>query len=162
MARQEEDREDILREATALVQRIELRLPGDSEEPVVAGFRTSGAICFYFGADPVYQFNSQGELRRGYRGGLLIKAERGKLYTLRRERTDGQVVLHRSELSAAATDELGWTMRALLGQLRDDLQAGRCTITGQVPPDQDVAALVQVWLDENADAFSIADAPNSR
>ena len=67
MARDESDREDLLREATALVERIELA-PADAadDEHIVAGFRRDGALSIYFGADPVYHFNSAGELRRAY------------------------------------------------------------------------------------------------
>ncbi len=63
MARHEEEREDLMRDAKALVDRIELVVPG-FEEPVVVGFRTNGAASFYFGQDAVYHFNSQLELRR--------------------------------------------------------------------------------------------------
>src|SRR5688572_18570527 len=65
MARQEQDREDILREATALVERVELLIP-EFPEPIVAGFRRDGSASFFFGADPVLQFNAQGKLRRAF------------------------------------------------------------------------------------------------
>ena len=72
------NREDLLREATALVERIEL-VPHrdrqfDASEPIVVGFRADGALSIFFGDDPVYQFNAAGELRRAYCDGLLFKA----------------------------------------------------------------------------------------
>src|SRR5262245_23531542 len=109
MARQESAREDILREATALVERVELQVP-NAPEHVVVGFRRNGAASVFFGADPVYQFNEAGELRRAYVGGELYKAERGGLVALCRERGEREVALVRREL---ANDE----MRAVLGAL---------------------------------------------
>src|SRR3954468_24098136 len=100
MSRRESDREDLLREATALVERAELNVAG-LEESIVIGFRRDGAASFYFGADPVYQFNAVGQLRRGFVAGRLIKAERGRLVALSRERTENEVALVRHELSTA-------------------------------------------------------------
>src|SRR5258705_63721 len=61
MARQESDREDLLREATALVQRVELVVAG-YDEPVVCGFRRGGSVSLVFGGEPVYQFNTANQL----------------------------------------------------------------------------------------------------
>ncbi len=83
MDRQQSDREDLLAEATALVERIELVLPGYAE-PIVAGFRASDCASLFFGTDPVYQFNSQRQLRRAFVDGLLYKAECGRLVSLTR------------------------------------------------------------------------------
>ena len=52
MALHEQDREDLLSEATALVQRVELRVEGFAE-PVIVGFRRGGEASVFFGADPV-------------------------------------------------------------------------------------------------------------
>jgi hypothetical protein len=90
MARQPEDREDLLAEATALVERAELRLPGDART-IVAGFRATGCGSLFFGADPVYQFNSARQLRRAFVGGELYKAERGQLVALTRASEGGRL-----------------------------------------------------------------------
>ncbi len=84
MARDEQDREDLLREATALVERVELA-PTDNEagEHIVIGFRAGGAASVYFGGDTAYHFNSDGELRRAYADGLLYKADIGRLTSTR-------------------------------------------------------------------------------
>ena len=47
MAQRETNREDLLREATALVERAEIRIPGESE-PIVVGFRRDGSASFFF------------------------------------------------------------------------------------------------------------------
>src|SRR5690349_3711217 len=96
MVRQESDHEDLLREATALVERVELHVPG-FEQPIVVGFRRDGCASFFFGAEAVYQFNSAGELRRGYIDGLLYKADCRRLIGLKRERTEAAVELQRLE-----------------------------------------------------------------
>src|SRR3954469_16416273 len=107
MAREESGREDLLREATALIERIELRprttdlsiaASNLSDEPIVAGFRRDGALSIFFGEDPVYQFNAGGELRRAYFSGKLLKATRGRLVALERVRTEHEVQLMRNEL----------------------------------------------------------------
>src|SRR5687767_7509073 len=99
MAREETDREDILREATALVERVELLVPGCAES-VVMGFRRNGSASFFFGADPVYQFNTSGELRRAFVTGQLIKADRGTLAAFDRHRTETEVQFVRRDLNA--------------------------------------------------------------
>ena len=58
MAREEHARENLIAEATALVERVELLLAG-LPEPVVAGFRPDGSASLFFADDPVYQFNSR-------------------------------------------------------------------------------------------------------
>src|SRR5687767_10093010 len=132
MARRESDREDLLREATALVERAEVSIRGH-EEPIVAGFRRDGSASFYFGGDPVYQFNTACELRRAYIGGLLYKAERGRLVALRRERSETEVVLHRTEIpddeSAALLDGL----QNRLTRLHNALLEGTFELIGQAP-----------------------------
>ena len=71
MAREEADREDLMREATALVQRAEFSAGG---KPVFVGFRTNGAASVFFDSDPVYQFNSNGELRRAFVAGDALQS----------------------------------------------------------------------------------------
>jgi hypothetical protein len=117
MSRRESDLEDLLREATALVERAELKI-ADYDEPIVVGFRRDGSASVFFGPDPVYQFNSAGELRRAYVSGLLYKAERGSLCALRRERNETEVALVRSNLPPDET-------AALLMALRGCANCGR-------------------------------------
>ena len=98
MSRTEQDREDLLREATALIERVELRVSGWSES-VVAGFRRGGQASFFFGADLVYQFNAALQLRRGFHNGQLIKAEDGRL--------ERHHALHRRVIRWAEDSQIG-------------------------------------------------------
>ena len=139
MAREETDREDLLREATALVERIEFAPQDDpAADHVVAGFRAESALSLFFGSDPVYQFNSVGQLRRAFASGLLVKADRGRLVSMRRIRQQGEVQLVRHEFSedeqAVFISDMHYRLREFLTRLN----AGHLNIVGQVPAAADV------------------------
>jgi hypothetical protein len=161
MARHESDREDLLREATALVERAELKVAG-FEEPIVVGFRRDGSASFYFGADPVYQFNSALELRRAYIGGVLYKAERGRLVSLTRERGEAAVLLNRTDIGENDTAAIVGHLRDQLSTLAGALSKSQLSILGQVPADADVVKRILDWLAELPERVSIARAPNVR
>jgi len=149
MAREESDREDLLREATALVERVELRT-ADEPDSITAGFRRDGSLSLFFGVDPVYQFNAAGELRRGYRGGKLLKAEQGRLVELARVRTAAETQLWRTEIDGAATAEWLATMRNRIAGLAATLAGGRFEIVGQVPTEADVVGRLRGELEKHA------------
>lgn len=146
MARQEHDREDLLKEATALVERAELQI-ADEAEPIVVGFRRDGAASVYFGADSAYHFNAAGELRRAYYHGNLLKAERGKLVSLARRRTADEVVLVRHDLASDEVPAFLAELARRLGSLRVALGGGHYQLVGQVPKSADVADRVRRWLE---------------
>ena len=131
MARQEEPRENLLAEATALVDRAELTVPHETE-PVVVGFRREGAASFFFGEDPVYQFTSQGALRRAFVDGLLYKAVDGQLASMTRVRTGSEVQLVRHDLAAQEHDAFLATAATRLKRLRDALTRADFELTGEV------------------------------
>jgi len=160
VARQEQDREDILKEASALVQRIEIELP-DLTDNMIAGFRRDGSASLFVGPDPVFQFNSKHELRRAYQSGLLIKAERGQLVSLQRRRAANQVQLLRSELNEAATAELITAAASYLQLLDSHLRNGTFTIHGQVPHDVDVVGRVRKWLADRPRSIRVAARPHA-
>jgi hypothetical protein len=159
MARHEADRENLLREATALVERIELILPGDPE-PIVCGFRRVGSASFFFGADPVYQFNSIRQLRRAFVAGRLIKADQGRLVALSRERSEHEITLIRHELADSESALLVVDVGNRLTRLKQALQDGRYSVNGEVPPGANVAGRVLEWLKNTPQALEIAAAPN--
>ena len=161
MTRHETDREDLLREATALVQRAELQIAGEPE-PVTVGFRRDGSLSVFFGAERVYQFNSAGELRRAFVDGLLYKAERGRLVELHRERTEREVALVRRELTDSQQTAFLSAGHVRLAHLRTSLDNGEVQILGQVPADGDVPRRVRVRLCQLQSPLSIAAVPNVR
>ena len=169
MARDESNREDLLREATALVERIELVPRATAaavsvnlarDVPIIVGFRADGALSIFFGADPVYQFNPAGELRRAYGNGLLFKALRGRLVSLTRIRGDQQVQLVRHELTDAERDDFLAQMTKRLRELAALLAADDFIVSGQVPRDADVLHRVRQWLVGRED-WPIAARPNA-
>ncbi|HZZ73541.1 MAG TPA: hypothetical protein VFE24_14910 [Pirellulales bacterium] len=156
--REESAREDLMREATALVARVALQVESEAE-PVVIGFRRGGEASVFFGADPVYQFNSQSELRRAFFAGRLMKAERGALVELTRHRTEHETQLRRHPLSAEATQGFLASMSERLTRIRGRLQAGRYQVLSQVPSELDLLARVQGWLAALPSPARIASAP---
>ncbi len=158
MARHESEREDLLAEATALVERVELELPGG--EVVVAGFRRDGSLSLFFGEDPVYQFNAHNELRRAYAGGLLYKAVRGKLVELRRERTAAETQLISRPLHEAESQALLADVTNRLAQLQTAVQSSRVQVLRQVPAGTDILGRLVNWL-QAAPSIPIAARPNA-
>jgi hypothetical protein len=158
MPRQESDREDLLLEATALVERVELTA-ADRVAPIVAGFRSDCSLSIFFGAEPVYQFNSAGELRRAYANDQLLKALQGRLVALRRERHGDEVQLLRHELDAAEQLSFLDEMSARLGKFACDIDTGFLRIAAQVPQHCDVLSRVRSWLGDHPNP-SIAQRPN--
>ena len=151
MAREIHEREDLLRDATALVPRIQLRLTRD-ETPleVFVGFR-SEAVSLYFGDDPVYHFNGARELRRAFVDDRLIKAEKGKLVAWCPDRNEKRTDMLRHDLTTEEQDEFCRNMLAWINWLRTEVQAERYEVVGQVPAEGDALARVQQWLDSQKD-----------
>jgi len=145
VARQEEDREDLLGQATAYVQRIEY-VDRRTEQRWFVGFRAGGAVSVYRDAEPVYHFNASGQLRRAHLEGNLVKAERGRLVTLRRERSGGEVQLIRHEMNDAETAATLQRVAADLSRLAELLDQHQLDIAGRVPAGEPVDELVRGWL----------------
>lgn len=161
MARETHDREDLLREATALVERIELRVASE-EAPVVIGFRRDGCASVYVGASPAYHFNTRGELRRAFVADELWKAENGRLVALNRDRNAERVQLVARGLTdgeqAAALADLRQRLRALEADLRDP---SGFQIVGLAPAARDVLARVRDWLSGLVDEIAVAASPHA-
>jgi hypothetical protein len=145
MARHEQEREDLLREATALVERCELKIHSFTAN-VVIGFRRDGALSWYVDPDRAYHFNAAGELRRAYECGSLIKAERGQLVALRRQRSEKESLLLRHDFSVAEQAVFMKTLEELLLQLTETLQGNAYSLVGEVPEGGGVVERVRIWL----------------
>ena len=161
MSRQESDREDLLREATALVERGEFQLR-DEAEPVVAGFRRDGSFSLFFSSEQVVQFNSAGQLRRGYFDGRLLKADKGRLVWLTRERTPEAVYLNSQPLTAEETTATLTRAAQLLDSLSSHLAQGTFTLVGQVPADGRIVPRILAWQAALPRPIQIAPAPHAK
>jgi hypothetical protein len=161
MAREEQDREDLLAEATALFERIELEVEGFAD-PVLIGFRRDGCASVYIGADPAFHFNTRLELRRAFVAGLLYKAQRARLVALERKRVGGEVQLLRTDLDRAAEDAFLANCQQVLARLQAGLQSGKHRTIGQVPPAADILARVRIFLESVPVPLRIATSPHAR
>ena len=166
MACEESSRENLLREATALVERIALRIttplaaPRDRDDHVVAGFRANGSASFFFGEDPVYQFNSTGKLRRAYFGGLLFKATHRRLVSLQRVRQQSETQLLSRQLTDSEQLSFTGEMQTRLRELAGALKNNCFEVIGQVPAEADVLNRVRNWLATH-DGLPVAATPRA-
>lgn len=166
MAKQKQDKEDILREATALVNRVELKLggEGESDDSVFVGFRRDGSVSFFYGGEPVYQFNTQHAFRRGYYQSTMLKAEQGKLVQLTRSREGEQLVLLSREFNAQQSSEFLEEMRQNLLNLLAAIRNDEYELIGFVVVEETTAQqlLFQIadWIEQHAVQIRIADVPN--
>lgn len=161
MAREEHDREDLLAEATALVERAELALPGCAETTVI-GFRSDGCGSIYLSARLAWHFNSHNQLRRAYANGLLYKAQRGRLVALRREQTASEVQLVRRDLDASETAQFLGELERDLTELRQTLATATVRVVGQIPAESDVLGRIRQWLAGLPSPPQLADSPHAR
>ncbi len=130
--RLEVDREDLMREATALQERAEFRVPAEPET-VVSGYRRSGSLSVYCGPDPCFHFDAAGRLRRAFVGGDLFRTQGETLARLRRERTGGTVVLGRHDLPQDELETFLNNARNRLKSLLNGLQASDVHCLQEIP-----------------------------
>lgn len=154
MGRVEADREDWMREATALRPRAELSLPHRAQ-PVYVGFR-GAAVSLYLGPDDVYHFSPAGALRRAYTQGRLWKAERHRLVALTRVRTPSEVQLVRQELDPTQQQAFLQVLAEQLQGLRHALQQGELHLVAEEPPEGVVLERLWEWLSVLPDPVPLA------
>lgn len=157
MARQEQPKEDLIREAVALTERIEFKVAGDC---ITIGFRDNGAASLFFNDEPVYHFNPDGQLRRAHDDGLL-KATDGRLVRMRRERTKNEVQLISTPLSDEEQSEFLEALRVRCESLLAALKSRDAVASRQVPADADVRVRVEAWLGELQHPVTVAARPHA-
>lgn len=134
MARNEADREDLMREAVALKRRVKLRLLGESE-PIVVGIRENGLWSVYFGSDPVFHFDAEDRLRRAFVGGCLFRSHGTGLSRLTRHRSDRETNLLRYDLSPQELAEFWSTAAPHLRGLAEAINNGTAKVQERIPGD---------------------------
>lgn len=145
MAKHEQDREDLMREAVALPDRVELSVAG-FECLVTIGFRSNSAMSLFMGQDPVYQFDPDGRLRAAYVNGLLYRSQGTTLALLKRERTATETLLLRVDLDAESLHAFRTTMQNSLETLGVCLETGQFSIVRSVPESVDHIPRIQTVL----------------
>ena len=159
MAKHEASREDLIRDAVAMVDRAEY--VSAAAETVVVGFRSSGAISFYFGDQPVYQFSTERKLRRVYWEGI-VKAESGRLTRWTKTYHDHAVQMIATPLESAEQATMLAEMQRRLIALRDGLGSGTWRLTREVSqPGSHASVRVKQWLEDMPETFEVADSPHA-
>lgn len=140
MAVQESDREDLIREAVAFVDRVEWIAPHEAE-PVFVGLRKDGSLSVYFGQDPVYQFNPDMQLRRAYVDGLLYRTQGETLASLERKRTAAETIMQRIDLTSLQLHDFLSTMQDRIELLANAIRTNSTEQTRAVLQNRSVADL---------------------
>lgn len=159
MARNRSDREDLLREATALPDRVELQC---GTQTVVAGYRRNGALSVFFDASPVYQFNTDDQLRRAHVDDCLIKAVDHRLIRMRRVETETATELHSAPLEPSEQQQLLDEATAALSRLLEQLRDNQTVIVGEVCTGGSVVQRLREHLDRLLSRpLLVADRPHA-
>ena len=160
MARDAHDREDLLRDARGLSPRVELKiaLAGENVE-LFAGFRGE-SLSLYFGQDLVFHFNDRGQLRRAYVADQLLKADRGRLIAMRRERTEAETSLVSRPLTDDEERTLLVDLERRLGELAEAVAAGSYGVVGEVRADGSAMTRLQAWLAVRRGPIELAASPH--
>jgi hypothetical protein len=145
VARNPEHREDLMRDATALVERAEV-VWHPEQPPLILGRRATGATSLYFGEEPVYHFTSEGRVRRAHVDGLLYKAAAGELVEIRPVRVPGEVQLRSRVLSPQEQAEFLKNLADRLQQLLARFDSGDCKVIAEIPADEPVVAPLVEWI----------------
>jgi hypothetical protein len=159
MARHEQHREDLMREAVALVQRAEYSVLEQSDLLVI-GFHKNGAPSFYWGEDPVVHFNTQYEIRRLYWQGLLYKAEKRQLVSLQRHRTQQASELLSVTLDPPEKEAKLNLIQSMLQNIHSKLLSGKMQLVRQIPIDHNFTQQLLDWLQLVPQTLQCAERPN--
>lgn len=156
MALDERDREDLLRDGRNMPLRGERTIDGVQ---VVVGFRSRGQLSLFCGADPVFQFNRDRDLRRVFFQGRRFAAEQGRLVELIRSSRGGKVQFEVEQVQPSM-------QKLILASLEDWLQKVRDAVdddaTGWRIIGEDANTLQEElvrWLQLVSSAPGIADTP---
>ena len=138
MARQEADRDDLLREATALHRRAEFA-GAEVDELTVVGFKRNGSLSIYFGSETVYHFDAAGRLTRAFHAGRLYRTQRTStgaetLAELTRVRTLAQTILQRRDLLPEQCEAFLQQAQARLADLLELVEQPETVPLRLIPP----------------------------
>ena len=158
MAIEEHDRENLLRDGRTMLLRGECTIDAVT---VVVGFRGQGQMSLYGGADPVFQFNTDRQLRRAYFQGTRFAAKNGHLVELTRLSRGGKVQFVSKPLDPAMEKMIQSSVIDWLQKLRDAVQTD--TTQWRVVGDHadNFHASLNEWLRHAKDNPEIANTPHA-
>ncbi|MEZ6086717.1 MAG: hypothetical protein R3C05_01525 [Pirellulaceae bacterium] len=154
MALEPEDREDLLGEATGLPMRGELQI--ESCPPIVVGFRSDDAASWYFGADPVFQFDPTHRLRRVFNEGIRYAVAAGGIVRLSRPAVGGRVRFEKELLDDAETDQLLQLWETKIAPVHAAIQSRSYRWTGASVEVDAIETKVIQWLERLPTPIPIA------
>ncbi|QDS87842.1 hypothetical protein EC9_20250 [Rosistilla ulvae] len=154
MAREPQDREDLLAEATGLPVRGVIVLADDFE--VVVGFRDDGSASWFFAADPVFQFDPLFQLRRIFCDGTRYAVAGGQILRLEQATSGGRLQLTKHRLDPAETQQLLDRWKQNIGEVETALQAKTHRWQGASVSIERIDAKVRQWLADLPDPPPIA------
>jgi len=158
MAKEEQDREDLLRDGRQMSLRAEALIDG---VVVVIGFRSQGQASFYFGADPVFQFNAALELRRVFHQGKRYAAIQGRLCQLARKKQRNRVSFEPQEILVDVEAVIMRLLDSSLARIRVALEAPLADwkiVGGQ---EADFRNQLADWMMNIPGSIVIADTPSA-
>lgn len=130
MAKQTHDREDLLRDGTAMSVRGRLLI---DDVEVFIGFRSQGQLSLYWDQDPVFQFDELGQLRRVFFDSIRLKAQDGRLVRLTKSSDEKTPSVGRLRLAGESISDSD--QRRILQRLSDCLQQIKQVFEKQSPHD---------------------------
>ena len=93
---------------------------------------------------------------------MLYKADGGRLASLERVRSEGEVKLLRHDLNDAEQAAFLGDAEARLRELEAALEGGLFRVVGQVPADGDVVRRARTWLAARPRPMRVATMPHAR
>lgn len=156
MAIEEHDREDLLNEGNNLPWRGQCKI---DDTLVLVGFRDQGQASLFCGSDPVFQFNTSGELRRVYYRKTRYRAEDGRLVALTQPQRGGKVTFLPSPVDSETEAEVLQSLHAWLSAISSMIPSASWQVVGE--PGNDFRGRLHAWLHSLPDPPSIAKRPNA-
>lgn len=157
MAKQEQDRENLLRDGKQMGLRAECFIGG---VVVVIGCRAQGQVSIYVGSDPVFQFNSSLELRRVFFKGTRYAASQGKLCELVRAGTSGRLRFAMRGIGADVEAAMIASLEANLTRIRASLEASEADWRLVGGDFSEFQSQILDWIADVLVNVKIAESPN--
>ncbi|TWU17636.1 hypothetical protein Pla52o_48510 [Novipirellula galeiformis] len=158
MAKQQRDREDLLRDGHQMTSRGETTIDAIA---VTVGFRAGGQASLYCGADPVFQFNAQHQLRRVYFANERFAAESGRLVRLDREQLGGKVQFVRCEVPPTDVQAILASLRGWIDILRAAASSDGTAWRVADEPSERFIVQLREWMDRLPQSIAIAAGPGA-
>ena len=157
MARQEQDREDLLRDGKQMLLRAECVI---DDVVVVVGFRSQGQVSIYVGPDPVFQFNSSSELRRVFFNGKRYAAIQGRLCELTRSVSSDRVRFSPQAILANVETEIMADLESNLARIQIALESPETEWRLAGGEFLNFQSQLSEWLGIVLTSVKIAETPN--